>query len=96
MWRVWQAHPVPPVLRRPLLATCIGLTAPAGLAMIGIGIAAVVVLMTVFPMLVSTLAGLQASGKLERELMYGYAASYSRTLLALRDEIGIDLNEDKD
>jgi NitT/TauT family transport system permease protein len=46
--------------------------------------AAVVVLMTFFPMLVSTLAGLKASGKLERELMYSYAASYSRTLLALR------------
>ena len=45
---------------------------------------AVVVLMTFFPMLVSTLAGLQASGKLERELMHSYAASYSRTLLALR------------
>jgi len=46
--------------------------------------AAVVVLMTFFPMLVSTLAGLQAAGKLERELMYSYAASYPRTLLALR------------
>jgi NitT/TauT family transport system permease protein len=46
--------------------------------------AAVVVLMTFFPMLVSTLAGLQAAGKLERELMYSYAASYTRTLLALR------------
>ena len=46
--------------------------------------AAVVVLMTFFPMLVSTLAGLQASGKLERELMYSYAASYSRTLWSLR------------
>jgi NitT/TauT family transport system permease protein len=46
--------------------------------------AAVVVLMTFFPMLVSTIAGLQAAGKLERELMYGYAASYPRTLLALR------------
>ncbi len=46
--------------------------------------AAVVVLMTFFPMLVSTLAGLKAAGKLERELMYSYAASYSRTLLALR------------
>ncbi len=46
--------------------------------------AAVVVLMTFFPMLVSTLAGLQASGKLERELMYSYAASYPRTLVALR------------
>jgi NitT/TauT family transport system permease protein len=46
--------------------------------------AAVVVLMTFFPMLVSTLAGLKAAGKLERELMYSYAASYPRTLLALR------------
>ncbi len=46
--------------------------------------AAVVVLMTFFPMLVSTLAGLKAAGKLERELMFSYAASYPRTLLALR------------
>lgn len=46
--------------------------------------AAVVVLMTFFPMLVSTLAGLKAAGKLERELMHSYAASYPRTLLALR------------
>jgi NitT/TauT family transport system permease protein len=46
--------------------------------------AAVVVLMTFFPMLVSTLAGLQAAGKLELELMHSYAASYPRTLLALR------------
>jgi NitT/TauT family transport system permease protein len=46
--------------------------------------AAVVVLMTFFPMLVSTIAGLQAAGKLERELMHGYAAGYPRTLLALR------------
>jgi NitT/TauT family transport system permease protein len=46
--------------------------------------AAVVVLMTFFPMLVSTLAGLKTAGKLERELMYSYAASYPRTLLALR------------
>ncbi len=46
--------------------------------------AAVVVLMTFFPMLVSTLAGLKAAGKLERELMYSYAASYTRTLVALR------------
>ena len=46
--------------------------------------AAVVVLMTFFPMLVSTLAGLKAAGKLERELMYSFAASYWRTLLALR------------
>jgi len=46
--------------------------------------AAVVVLMTFFPMLVSTLAGLQAAGRLERELMYSYAAGYARTLLWLR------------
>ena len=46
--------------------------------------AAVVVLMTFFPMLISTLAGLKAAGKLERELMYSYAASYTRTLVALR------------
>ena len=46
--------------------------------------AAVVVLMTFFPMLIATLAGLQASGRLERELMHSYAASYTRILLDLR------------
>ena len=46
--------------------------------------AAVVVLMTFFPMLVSTLAGLKAAGKLELELMHSYAASYWQTLLMLR------------
>ena len=46
--------------------------------------AAVVVLMTFFPMLVATLAGLQAASRLERELMQTYAAGYRRTLLALR------------
>jgi NitT/TauT family transport system permease protein len=46
--------------------------------------AAVVVLMTFFPMLVSTLAGLKAADKLEQELMFTYAASYKRTLLDLR------------
>ncbi|MDD0839330.1 ABC transporter permease [Curvibacter sp. HBC61] len=45
---------------------------------------AVVVLMTFFPMLVSTLAGLQSAGRLERELMHSYAASYGRTLWSLR------------
>jgi NitT/TauT family transport system permease protein len=43
-----------------------------------------VVLMTFFPMLVSTLAGLKAAGKLELELMHGYAASYWQTLVSLR------------
>ena len=46
--------------------------------------AAVVVLMTFFPMLVSTLAGLQASNRIERELMHSFAASYGRTLWSLR------------
>jgi NitT/TauT family transport system permease protein len=46
--------------------------------------AAVVVLMTFFPMLVATLAGLQAAGRLELELMHSYAAGYMRTLLDLR------------
>ncbi len=45
---------------------------------------AVVVLMTFFPALVSTLAGLGAAGKLERELMHSYAASPRQQLLALR------------
>ena len=46
--------------------------------------AAVVVLMTFFPMLVATLAGLQAAGRLELELMKTYAAGYARTLRDLR------------
>ncbi len=46
--------------------------------------AAVVVLMTFFPMLVSTLAGLQAADTLQRELMHTYAASYAQTLRELR------------
>jgi NitT/TauT family transport system permease protein len=46
--------------------------------------AAVVVLMTFFPMLVATLAGLQAAGRLELELMKTYAAGYARTLIDLR------------
>ena len=46
--------------------------------------AAVVVLMTFFPMLVATLAGLQAAGRQERELMHSYAAGYVRTLIDLR------------
>ena len=46
--------------------------------------AAVVVLMTFFPMLVATLAGLQAAGRQELELMRTYAAGYGRTLCDLR------------
>jgi NitT/TauT family transport system permease protein len=46
--------------------------------------AAVVVLMTFFPMLVSTLAGLKAADTLQRELMHTYAATYLQTLRDLR------------
>jgi NitT/TauT family transport system permease protein len=46
--------------------------------------AAVVVLMTFFPMLIATLAGLRTAGRLELELMHSYAAGYLRTLLDLR------------
>ncbi|WP_234427066.1 ABC transporter permease [Kosakonia radicincitans] len=46
--------------------------------------AAVVMLVTFFPALVSTLAGLKASGKLEQELMYCYAATPGQSLRVLR------------
>jgi NitT/TauT family transport system permease protein len=46
--------------------------------------AAVVALMTFFPMLVSTLAGLRAAGKLEAELMQTYGASHRQTLWLLK------------
>lgn len=46
--------------------------------------AAVVALMTFFPMLVQASAGLAATGRLERDLMRSYAAGYGQTLLLLR------------
>jgi NitT/TauT family transport system permease protein len=46
--------------------------------------AAVVVIMTFFPMLVNTVAGLDASGRMERDLMRSWNASWWRTLTALR------------
>jgi len=46
--------------------------------------AAVVVIMTFFPMLVNTLAGLAATGAQERDLMRSYAASHVQALLLLR------------
>lgn len=46
--------------------------------------AAVVVVMTFFPMLVNTVAGLAAAGAMERDLMRTYAAGYWQTLLKLR------------
>ncbi|WP_208249870.1 ABC transporter permease [Rhizobium sp. T1470] len=46
--------------------------------------AAVVIIMTFFPMLVNTVAGLAASGSMERDLMQTYASNYWQTLLKLR------------
>jgi len=46
--------------------------------------AAVVVVMTFFPMLVNTVAGLSGAGAMERDLMKTYGANYWQTLLALR------------
>jgi NitT/TauT family transport system permease protein len=46
--------------------------------------AAVVVVMTFFPMLVNAVAGLAAAGHLERDLMRSYGAGWLRTLVSLR------------
>jgi len=46
--------------------------------------AAVVVIMTFFPMLVNTIAGLAALGRFELDLMRTYAASYGQTLRMAR------------
>ncbi|HIV69833.1 MAG TPA: ABC transporter permease [Candidatus Aquabacterium excrementipullorum] len=83
-----------PLLQRGLLpvaslSSTVPLVGVAPIAVMWFGFdwpskAAVVTLMTFFPALVSTLAGLQATGKLERELMHAYAAGYQRTLLSLR------------
>ncbi|HEV7252235.1 MAG TPA: ABC transporter permease [Mesorhizobium sp.] len=46
--------------------------------------AAVVVIMTFFPMLVNTVAGLASAGHIERDLMRTYASGYWQTLAKLR------------
>ena len=46
--------------------------------------AAVVILMTFFPMLVNTVVGLTAAGHMERDLMRTYASGYWQTLAKLR------------
>jgi NitT/TauT family transport system permease protein len=46
--------------------------------------AAVVVIMTFFPMLVNTVQGLAASGHMERDLMKTYAGSWWQTMTKLR------------
>jgi NitT/TauT family transport system permease protein len=51
--------------------------------------AAVVVLMTFFPMLVNTLAGLKQAGAMERDLMRSYGSGYWRTLVSLRIPVAL-------
>ncbi len=46
--------------------------------------AAVVVVMTFFPMLVNTVTGLAAAGRMERDMMQTYAASWWQDLVKLR------------
>ena len=46
--------------------------------------AAVVVIMTFFPMLVNTVAGLSAADHMQGDLMKTYAASYTQSLMKLR------------
>ena len=46
--------------------------------------AAVVIVMTFFPMLVNTIEGLKAAGNMERDLMRTYASSHWQTLFKLR------------
>lgn len=46
--------------------------------------AAIVVIMTFFPQLVNTVAGLASAGAMERDLMKTYAARYGQTLWSLR------------
>jgi NitT/TauT family transport system permease protein len=45
--------------------------------------AAVVAVITFFPMLVNTLAGLTAAGRIERDLMRSYGAGHAQTLMKL-------------
>ncbi|WP_242390397.1 ABC transporter permease [Polymorphum gilvum] len=46
--------------------------------------AAVVIIMTFFPMLVNTVTGLASADRMQRDLMHTYAASYGQTLVKLR------------
>jgi NitT/TauT family transport system permease protein len=46
--------------------------------------AAVIVVMTFFPMLINTIAGLNASDHMERDLMRSYGSSYWQTFFMLR------------
>ena len=46
--------------------------------------AAVVIMMTFFPMLVNTLTGLNSTGRMELDLMHSYAADYWQMLIKVR------------
>ncbi|MEO8125049.1 MAG: ABC transporter permease [Burkholderiales bacterium] len=88
-----------PFLQRGLLplsalASAVPLVGIAPIAVMWFGFdwhskAAVVALMTFFPMLVNTLAGLKSAGHMELDLMRSYGASYWRTLLSLRIPVAL-------
>ncbi len=83
-----------PFLQRGLLplsalASAVPLVGVAPIAVMWFGFdwhskAAVVAVMTFFPMLVNTLAGLKSAGHMELDLMRSYGAGYWRTLAWLR------------
>ena len=83
-----------PFLRRGLLpignlAAALPVVGIAPIAVMWFGFdwhskAAVVVAMTIFPMLVNTTAGLAAASAMERDLLRGYAATRTQTLLKLQ------------
>jgi NitT/TauT family transport system permease protein len=83
-----------PFLQRGLLplsalASTVPLVGIAPITVMGFGFdwhskAAVVAVMTFFPMLVNTLAGLKSAGHMELDLMRSYSAGYWRTLALLR------------
>ena len=83
-----------PFLKRGLLPLCNLLSAMPIVAIAPIMVmwfgfdwqskAAVIVVVTFFPMLVNTLAGLAAVDDMQQDLMHSYAASYRQTLTKLR------------
>lgn len=88
-----------PFLQRGLLplaalASAVPLIGIAPIAVMWFGFdwhskAAVVAVMTFFPMLVNTLAGLAAAGHMELDLMRSYGAPYWRTLVSLRIPVAL-------
>ena len=51
--------------------------------------AAVVVIMTFFPMLVNTITGLSVTGQIEKDLLHSYAANYWQNLILLRIPVSL-------